>query len=247
MATSPLQTPIAARWASIGRGWADALETRLEAERERIGLWLPVALGAGIAAWFALPAAAHWFGMLLWLAGGLCGGAADRAGESRIGRTVAIGCAVMAAGLLLIWGARCWVAAPVLAAPVTTNFRAVVERVEPLPAKGQVRIFALPQRRADLPPRIRLTLRSEQAADLGEGETIGVRARLMPPPTASLPGGYDFAQRAWFDRIGAVGTVLGAVSRAPGSGAATPPLRARLSAHIHAQVAGSAGASPRRW
>lgn len=240
MATSPLQTPIAARWASIGRGWADALETRLEAERERIGLWLPVALGAGIAAWFALPAAAHWFGMLLWLAGGLCAGLLI-GWQSRIGRTVTIGCAVMAAGLLLIWARALWVAAPVLAAPVTTQFAAVVERVEPLPAKGQVRILVLPQRRADLPPRIRLTLRSEQAANLGEGETIGVRARLMPPPTASLPGGYDFAQRAWFDRIGAVGTVLGAVSRTPGSGAATPPLRARLSAHIHGQVARSAG------
>src|SRR3546814_20875128 len=51
------------------------------------------------------------------------------------------------------------------------------------------------------------------------------RSRLMPPPTANLPGGYDFAQRAWFDGIGAVGTVLGKVSRAPGRGAATPSVR----------------------
>src|SRR3546814_13556872 len=47
------------------------------------------------------------------------------------------------------------------------------------------------------------------AAGLFDGEAIGGRARLMPPPTANLPGGYDFAQRAWFDGIGAVGTVLG--------------------------------------
>ena len=73
MATRQLQTPIAARWTSIWRGAGNALETRLEAERERIGLWLPVALGAGIAAWFALPATAHWIGLLLLLAGGLCG------------------------------------------------------------------------------------------------------------------------------------------------------------------------------
>src|SRR5690606_20635949 len=115
------------------------------------------------------------------------------------------------------------------------------ERVEPLPAKGRIRILALPQRRSDLPPRVRLTLRSEQAVDLAEGEAIGVRARLMPPPTASLPGGYDFAQRAWFDGIGAVGTVLGEVSRAPARGAARPSVRARLSAHIHGQIEGSAG------
>ncbi|WP_260583278.1 hypothetical protein [Sphingopyxis sp. PET50] len=30
------------------------IEARLDAERERIALWLPVMLGSGIAAWFAL-------------------------------------------------------------------------------------------------------------------------------------------------------------------------------------------------
>ena len=240
MATRQLQTPIAARWTSIWRGAGNALETRLEAERERIGLWLPVALGAGIAAWFALPATAHWIGLLLLLAGGLCGGLL-LGWQSRLGRSVVVGCGVIAAGVLLIWTRAVWVAAPVLAGPVVTEFSAIVERAEPLPAKGQIRILALPQNRADLPPRVRLTLRSEQAATLTDGETIGVRARLMPPPTASLPGGYDFAQRAWFDGIGAVGTVLGDIARAPESRAATPPLRARHSAHIHAQVDGSAG------
>lgn len=239
MATRQLQTPIAARWAQWRRGLADALEARLEAERERIGLWLPVALGAGIAAWFALPVAAHWTGLLLALAAGVLIGWLI-GWQSRLGRGIAIGCGVMAAGVLLIWGRALWVAAPVLAAPVVAEFSAIVERAEPLPAKGQVRILALPQGRADLPPRVRLTLRGEQAADLAEGEKIGVRARLMPPPTASLPGGYDFAQRAWFDRIGAVGTVLGDVSRSSGAETA-PPLRARLSAHIHDRIDGSAG------
>lgn len=240
MATRQLQTPIAARWTSIRRGAGDALEARLEAERERIGLWLPVALGAGIAAWFALPATAHWIGLLLLLAAGLCVGLLI-SWQSRLGRLVVVGCGVMAAGVLLIWTRAVWVAGPVLAGPVVTEFSAIVERAEPLPAKGQVRILALPQNRADLPPRVRLTLRSEQAATVTDGETIGVRARLMPPPTASLPGGYDFAQRAWFDQIGAVGTALGEVSRVPAKGAVTPPLRARLSAHIHDQIDGSPG------
>ena len=240
MATSPLQTPIApdrvGRWTRL----AAALEARLEAERERIGLWLPVALGAGIAAWLALPAKAHWIGLLLLLAAGVLGGLLIGWG-TRTGRSLAVGCGVMAVGMLLIWGRALWVAAPVLAQPVVTQFSAIVERVEPRPARGQVRILARPSARADLPPRIRLTLRTEQAGDLVAGEAIGVRARLMPPPTASLPGGYDFAQRAWFDGIGAVGTVLGGVVRAPGRGSAAPPLRARLSAHIHRQVDGSAG------
>ena len=63
----------------------------------------------------------------------------------------------------------------------------------------------------------------------------------MPPPTASLPGDYDFAQRAWFDRLGAVGTVIGDVARARGAGPRQPPLRARLTRHIHDRVDGSAG------
>src|SRR3546814_3877244 len=103
----------------------------------------------------------------------------------RLGRVIIVGCGAVAIGLLLVWARAVGVAAPVLAAPVTTDFSAVVERVEPLPAKGQVRILALPQRRSDLPPRVRLTLRGAQAADLVEGEAIGVRARLMPPPTAN--------------------------------------------------------------
>ena len=240
MATGQLQTPIVRDAASLWHRAIDALEIRLEAERERIGLWLPVALGAGIAAWFALPSQSYWIGLLLLLGGFLFGGLL-LGWQRRVGRTIVVACGVIAAGLLLVWGRALWVAAPVLAAPVVTEFYAVVERVEPLPAKGQLRILARPQGRADLPPRVRLTLRIEQAADLVDGETIGVRARLMPPPTASLPGGYDFAQRAWFDGIGAVGTVLGPVSRARGSGTATPPLRARLSAHIRGQIDGSAG------
>ena len=240
MATGQLQTPIARGSSRTWKGAAEAIEARLEAERERIGLWLPVALGAGIAAWFALPATMHWIGLLLLLASGILGGLLI-GWHRRLGRVIIVGCGAVAIGLLLVWARALGVAAPVLAAPVTTEFAAVVERVEPLPAKGKIRILAAPQRRSDLPPRVRLTLRGEQAVDLVGGEAIGVRARLMPPPTASLPGGYDFAQRAWFDGIGAVGTVLGKVSRASERGAAAPSVRVRLSAHIHDQVEGSAG------
>jgi competence protein ComEC len=240
MATWPLQTPIGAHAMRMPRRWADRFEARLEAERERIGLWLPVTLGIGIASWFALPARSYWIGLLLLLAGGGLIGAMI-GWQRRLGRVLAIGCGVAAAGVLLIWGRALWVAEPVLAYPVTTKFPALVESVEPLPARGQTRLILRPHGRADLPPRVRVTLRGDQGAGIAPGEWLGVRARLMPPPVASLPGGYDFAQRAWFDRIGAVGTVLGDVARTPGPGRAGQPLRARLSAHIHDRVAGSPG------
>lgn len=240
MATRQLQTPIFPRWTGVAARLVTTLETQLERERERVALWLPVALGTGIAFWLALPTAMHWTGLLLLLAaGGLLGLATGW--HRRIGRMVAIGCLTMALGVLLVWGRALWVAAPVLAQPVVTAFSAEVERVEPLPARDQVRLIVRPFARSDLPPRLRLTLRRAQDSGIVEGERIGVRARLMPPPTASLPGGYDFARRAWFDRIGAVGTALGEVARGPRAGAEEKPLRARLSAHVQAQLPGSAG------
>ncbi|MBW8296511.1 hypothetical protein [Sphingopyxis sp.] len=37
-------------------------------------------------------------------------------GQRRLGRSIVIGCVVVAIGILLIWGRALWVAAPVLAA-----------------------------------------------------------------------------------------------------------------------------------
>ena len=225
------------------------MEAKLDVERERIALWIPVALGAGIGVWFALPAAVHWAGLLFLLGAGALVGLLI-GWPRRTGRALTVGCALMAAGIILIWSRALWVAAPVLAQPVTTQFSARVEAVEPLPARAQIRLIVQPLRRPDLPPRVRLTVRDPGGDDEGShgdvgdivpGDLMGLRARLMPPPTASLPGGYDFAQRAWFDRIGAVGTVLGDIVKAPRAGRGDPPLRARLSAHIHDQVAGSPG------
>lgn len=240
MATRRLQTPIVAGANGALIHVGDWIEARLEAERERIALWLPVALGAGVAIWFALPTRAHWIGSLIALVGlGLTGLLIGR--DRRFGRLILIGSIMVAAGILLIWARANWVAAPVLVQPVTTKFSAKVERVEFLPARGQVRLIVRPHGRNDLPPRLRVTMRAEQHRGIAPGDQIGLRARLMPPPSASLPGGYDFARRAWFDRIGAVGTVLGDVARAPGTGRGEQALRARLSVHIHQQIDGSAG------
>ena len=122
------------------------------------------------------------------LAGGMAFGLAI-GWQTRVGRALTIACGVAAAGLLLIWGRALWVEAPVLARPVTTEFSARVEAAEPLPAREQLRLVVRPFARPDLPPRLRLTLRGDQRRPIVPGTMIGVRARLMPPPTASLPGG----------------------------------------------------------
>jgi hypothetical protein len=143
MATRRLQTPIGLRIANALRRGCEAVETRLEAERERVGLWLPVALGAGIAAWFALPAKAYWAG-LLWLVGGGVLLGLSIGWNRRAGRMLAIGCGAAALGILLIWARALSVAAPILAQPVSTAFPATVETAEPLPAKGETRLILRP-------------------------------------------------------------------------------------------------------
>ena len=42
-----------------------------------------------------------------------------------------------------------------------------------------------------------------------------LKARLLPPSRAALPGGYDFARDAFFAGVGAVGSTLGAIRLLP--------------------------------
>jgi competence protein ComEC len=46
---------------------------------------------------------------------------------------------------------------------------------------------------------------------LSPGQFITGTARLLPPPQAAWPGGYDFARDAYFKGIGAVGSIVGQV------------------------------------
>lgn len=239
MASAPLQTPNRSIWdAALVR-----LETRLEVERDRVGLWLPVAMGAGIALWFILPHPLAWAGavallMAFVLVGRLVGGG------SRIGAIVTIGATAAGLGLALVWVHSGWSAGPVIARPVTTSFTGRIERVEPLPARAATRLIIAPSGRNDLPDRVRLTLndRDRRAAVLAAGQAIAVRARIMPPPGPALPGGYDFAQRAWFDGIGAVGSIIGPpVVQLANNDADQAGVRGRLTQHIQAQLPGSKG------
>ena len=61
------------------------------------------------------------------------------------------------------------------------------------------------------PTRISATLTARgHPLDVGEG--VRFKARLKPPEGPVMPGGYDFARRAWFEGRGAGGYVLGHVT-----------------------------------
>ena len=285
-----LQTPIVAG--------LRAIESWLEAERDHLALWLPVMLGAGIAAWFVLPDEQAWgwvigAGLVMALPGALC--RRTRTGQALLwaGLMLALGCA-------LVWVRAEMKAHPVVARPFVADVTGVLESVDLRPAQGKVRLVVrpsaiLPSSHSrspapstifpapssvipakagiqDLPsrefidsrlrgndekrgasdgerggdddaaelPLIRITAKLDQVPDsIAKGAAISLRARLAPPQSAALPGGYDFARAAWFMGLGGTGVALGPVKA--DSGAADPGLRARLSAHVRAQITGSPG------
>jgi competence protein ComEC len=115
----------------------------LEAERDQLPLWLPVALGGGIAAWFVLDEPMQWIAAMLALAGiALAAIAVGHGG--RAGRAVALAAGLAALGLGLAWWRASSVAEPVLTRPAIVMLTARVEGVETLPARELVRVRLTP-------------------------------------------------------------------------------------------------------
>ena len=215
------------------------MERRLEAERDQLPLWLPVALGAGVSAWFLLPTPRWWMVAGLVFAA-IALGAMSIGRGGRGPRAVAIGGFAALIGLCLVWSRAERVAAPVLARPAVVVVEGLAERVEPLPARELVRV-AISTGGGALPPRVRVNLaEGDVPAGLGAGAVVRLRARLMPPPPPSVPGAYDFARVAWFTGLGATGRGFAPVEvlRAGRPGG---DLRRTLTAHINQRLEGSAG------
>jgi competence protein ComEC len=217
------------------------MEALAEAERGQLPVWMPVALGAGIAAWFLLPGQGAWAAFLL-LALSIAFAGAMLPWGTRTARAVAMAGMLAMLGCALVWWRAERVAAPVLARPVVVAFEGVVERVEPLPAREAVRLTLRPDIAAGLPLRIRVNL-SEKDMPTGvvPGARIALRARLMPPPTAAVPGAYDFARAAWFQGLGATGRGFAPVRAVAAGDPGNAALRDRLTDHILSRVEGSTG------
>lgn len=245
MAFPLLQTDVALHPVLTGRPFIVTLENWLEAERERIGLWLPVALGAGIVAWFALLSPVQWLSWIMLCCGMALGAQLLMPGGRARAAMVGLGL-LMAAGCVLIWGKALLAGQPPLTRPVHAAFVARVIAVEPQPALGRSRLLLAPEDAAlGLPARVRLNVAEEDmpARDaIGAGARVSVRARLLPPAQAAVPGAYDFAVQAYFSGIGATGKALPPVRvLTPARPDGIAALRADLSRHIQAQVPGGEG------
>jgi competence protein ComEC len=227
-------------WESRLGDLRERLQGFLEAERGQLPPWFVVAFGTGITAWFALDRPRDWAAFLCLSAGlalagfSLRGGRAERA-AGWFGLAMMLGCA-------LVWARAYYVAAPRLQRPLVTEFRATVERVETMTAKGTLRLTLAPADRT-LPPRVRVSIDQDKAPKgIAKGAQIQLRARLAPPPPMALPGGYDFARDAWFKEIGAVGKAFGAVNvLRPARESGIDGIRDRLDRHIRARLPGANG------
>ena len=66
------------------------------------------------------------------------------------------------------------------------------------------------------PERVRITIRTERGG-VRAGDWGRLRAVLPPPPGPAAPGAFDFARRAWFERLGAVGYAISPATRIDGT------------------------------
>lgn len=183
----------------------------LDAERARWFFWLPVAFGAGIAAYFAL----HFEPSVL-----ACGALVLMALGVRLsavrgfwGPLAASTLLAIALGLAVAKARTEWVRAPVLDRQLRgVEVRGVVELVEPRAGRGLRITLAVTQIQgleAGATPR-RVRIKAMGATEgIRPGHSIRIRATLSPPPPPALPGGYDFGRTAWYLGLGATGYALG--------------------------------------
>ncbi len=210
--------PAAAATALAARA-PGALLAAFVAERERWVLWLPVLFGIGIAAYFGLDGEPSLSAAAVPPSAGFALALLGRRHSWCLILGVAVGTVGLGA-LAATWRTEL-VAAPVLErklGPVAV--RGTVAAVE-LREHG-ARVTLIDPRVDRLPPPLtpeRLTITLPQVVDgLAPGASLSTRAVLMPPPRPDAPGAFDFARRAYFDRLGAVGYVRGRVAVTPADG-----------------------------
>lgn len=201
-----------------------------EARQRRLFLWTPVFFGAGVLVYYAADREPP-----LWPA--LIGALLCALGAARVARSDAMGTArafTAAAFLFAGFAAAALrtgqVEAPAIERLVNARVTAYVEVVDQRlqNARLLLRVVSVEGLAPEATPaRVRVTIRGRPA--FAAGATITASMRLSPPPRASEPGGYDFSRDAFYQRIGAVGSIVSRPQIAPD---AAQPWTVRLTAWI---------------
>ena len=231
---------------SVGQqvsAWLGLAESWLDGERDQLALWVPITVGLGIGIWQILGAGGlfplMFFSVSLALLAFVCGP------NRQLGRVLLFAGIAVAVGYGAISVKSAWVAEPVLAKVWVGELYGRVEKVEILTARETVRLELATDGQQGLPHKIRVNLPADEyQSELRNGAIVHLRVRLMPPAGPALPGGYDFARRAWFQQIGATGSALGPISlyRASPRPVWVAETRNALSQHIRLQMPDGTGA-----
>jgi competence protein ComEC len=222
-----------------------AFDSWLDTERERLALWLPVFMGAGVLAYYTLRfEPAPWVGAAAALP--------------------AIGLAVGLPGLR-------WLIAPLAAAALGfTSAQIATARAPPIEVDlpthasivtGTIRaVEALPEgRRITILPAwidgapeplrrsVRIRLQKKDDGDLASGDSVRIRALIRPPALPSYPGGWDLQRDAFYSGLGASGYALAKAERTTQAVPSGPMrfvqwLREVIARRVVAVIPGAAGA-----
>ncbi|MGI9434633.1 MAG: ComEC/Rec2 family competence protein, partial [Geminicoccaceae bacterium] len=235
-------------------GWVSSGLDSMIAERERWMLWLPVAFGSGIAIYFSLDTEPSlWLAplilpLVLLLASHFQRQSGDFDG-ALLATGLSIGLALMLLGFSITQYRTYAVEAPVLERRGAYQVEGEILLVEPK-VRGERLVVGAPWieglEKDATPTKIRFSRRNAEPP-LSPGDRIRVRAMLMPPSPPSEPHGFDFARRAYFEQLGAVGYSLEQpflVAKKEGwqPGRALASLRQHFAAKISRAIEGPAGA-----
>jgi competence protein ComEC len=199
-----------------------AWESWLDLERERLAVWLPVFMGAGVLGYYALR-----FEPAPWLGAAVA--------------VPALALAIRLPGLRFLFGPVTAAAlgfaaaqfATARAPPIETDLPSratvltgTVHAVEVLPDGRRITIQPAfldgspePRRRS-----VRVRLQRKDDAALATGDQVRIRVLVRPPGPPSYPGGWDLQRDAFYAGLGASGYALGKTERTA-QGMPSAPLR----------------------
>ncbi|HEV2564514.1 MAG TPA: ComEC/Rec2 family competence protein [Microvirga sp.] len=192
-----------------GREWLSKAMAQ-EAEQRRLFPWIAVFFGIGIILFFQADAEPALWAPVAALA--LCVAAAIALRQNQAVFCLMIALAALFAGFSAGVIRTRSVAAPALTRIIITPITGVIEAVEDREEGKRLLLRVTDMKdvaEAERPTRVRVSVRNGNG--LSPGRLITGTARLLPPPQAAWPGGYDFARDAYFKGIGAVGSLVGPV------------------------------------
>jgi competence protein ComEC len=225
-----------------------AMLTRLrEDERGRFILWLPVLMGTGVLAYFALrQEPPFWLGLALLAPSTL---AAFLLPAGSLSRATATATAAIALGFASAQFAT-WRAPPIQPLPTSeTTLMGVVRGVDLLPGGGRrllIEGVRLDGAATPLARPVRVRLRANDPLSVTTGDIVRVRALVRPAAPPPYPGGHDLQRDSFYAGLGGSGFALGSAELvAPGDPSGLAPrmerLREMVGDRFRAGIPGPAG------